>query len=372
MYTTEKRDKIYIIVDDLITNVYTKPKELIKLFLRPASVYGINYFPEHQEKHKLRIFFDQFINILKFGHVDTFYYLYGLNLKNFRNKKNFVHYNLFSKRRKLLNWSSPSNSSVILRNKLYFGIFAKAIGVKTPLNIISINDGNILDLNTSQPITLDNFIQNYKGTYFCKPLDGECGYGIFKLSLTGEKVLINNVDSTKEELQKLVENKQYIVQTAINQHPIQSSLHKESINTLRLVTVRDLKTQEIKVFPSMLRIGTGKNVVDNTSKGGIAVGFDLKTGRLNEFGLQKPEFGTRTNVHPDSGIIFKDYYIPFLNEAVDKAKFFHSFLDLHSVGWDIAITENGPVFIEGNDRWEINGPQSCNGGLMEEFKKYFF
>ena len=36
--------------------------------------------------------------------------------------------------------------------------------------------------------------------------------------------------------------------------------------------------------------------------------------------------------------------------------FFHSMLkDIHSIGWDIAIGENGPIFIEGNDNWEALG-----------------
>jgi hypothetical protein len=45
---------------------------------------------------------------------------------------------------------------------------------------------------------------------------------------------------------------------------------------------------------------------------------------------------------------------------------------VHSVGWDIAVGDDGPIFVEGNDNWEINGPQSCNGGMMKEFKEYFF
>ena len=46
--------------------------------------------------------------------------------------------------------------------------------------------------------------------------------------------------------------------------------------------------------------------------------------------------------------------------------------DVHSIGWDIAIGANGPIFIEGNDNWEINGPQVGNGGLKKEFEEYFF
>ena len=36
---------------------------------------------------------------------------------------------------------------------------------------------------------------------------------------------------------------------------------------------------------------------------------------------------------------------------------------IYSVGWDIAITENGPLFIEGNDNWELQAIQRTHGGL---------
>ena len=41
--------------------------------------------------------------------------------------------------------------------------------------------------------------------------------------------------------------------------------------------------------------------------------------------------------------------------------------DVYSVGWDVAIGKDGPIFIEGNDNWEINGPQICHGGLKNLF-----
>ena len=53
------------------------------------------------------------------------------------------------------------------------------------------------------------------------------------------------------------------------------------------------------------------------------------------------------------------------------AKELHSKLyRIHSVGWDIAITEEGPVFIEGNSKWEISGTQSAEGGV-KFIEKYF-
>ena len=38
---------------------------------------------------------------------------------------------------------------------------------------------------------------------------------------------------------------------------------------------------------------------------------------------------------------------------------------LHSIGWDIAIGEDDPIFIEGNDNAEVSGLLTVNGGLRK-------
>lgn len=43
------------------------------------------------------------------------------------------------------------------------------------------------------------------------------------------------------------------------------------------------------------------------------------------------------------------------------------FYELESIGWDIVITPNGPVILEGNDDWEIGGPQDTSGGLKKRW-----
>lgn len=356
----------------IIRNLYSKPKAIIRLFLHPSAIYGVNYYPEREEKSRTQIFWEQFTNILKHGAINEYYYLYGLNVKNFRHNEDYLVYLPFMRRRDELNLHSRHNSSSILRNKLYFGVFARAFGIDTPENIAHIRGGDVLLLGKGEHTTLDIFVSEYSGTFFCKPMDGECGTGVFKLMIDNGAININDKESDISELTKILEGVDFLIQRCITQHSALSKLHPSSINSMRLVTVRSLKDNQIYVLPSILRIGTNGSIVDNTSQGGVAVGFNLATGRLNEYGLQKPQFGLRLDTHPNSGIKFSDYTIPFIKEAVEQAKYFHSFLDLHSIGWDIAIGENGPIFIEGNDNWEINGPQSCNHGLVKEFKEYFY
>ena len=109
--------------------------------------------------------------------------------------------------------------------------------------------------------------------------------------------------------------------------------------------------------------------VDNWAVGGLLVGVDNETGRLQEWAYYKPGYGTKVKVHPKSGIIFKDYELPFFEEAKIMISKYHRLLpNVHSIGWDIAILPDGPCIIEGNDNWEISPMQLIHGGMRKEFE----
>ena len=66
----------------------------------------------------------------------------------------------------------------------------------------------------------------------------------------------------------LMQGGQYLVEAFIVQHPLVSHIYPLSVNTLRLVTIKNHDTVHL-VFFSM-RIGNGKRV-DNLNSGGMAV-----------------------------------------------------------------------------------------------------
>ena len=72
-------------------------------------------------------------------------------------------------------------------------------------------------------------------------------------------------------------------------------------------------------------------------------------------------------------MVFEGFRIPYWNEVRELVKNVHAKLpDIRSIGWDVAITPNGPVLIEGNDNWEIGGPQDMEGGLKQRWNKMMF
>lgn len=94
------------------------------------------------------------------------------------------------------------------------------------------------------------------------------------------------------------------------------------------------------------------------------------SGKLNEYGFSKPGYGGIQKCHPDSKMTFFGFKIPYFDEAISLVKKAHKSLNkIHSIGWDVAISRDGPVLIEGNDNWEIQSIQAI-GGLKEKWNQY--
>lgn len=327
-----------------------------------------SYFPEKKRKSNYKIFINQIGQILLYGYENEFYFPYGFDVKNKIQMNEYLHYAPFQRRRDSHNVKVHS-STAVLRDKLLFGMFTSYYGINSIENLAYTTKGKLFNLEKKEYQSISDFFANIEySDLFLKPIDGECGRGIYHMLINGNIIIVNGQEMGMSDVENLLHEYSYLIQPTITQNEIMRSLHHQSLNTIRLITIRNLTTDELEVFPSILRIGTGNAFIDNTSQGGIAVGINLDTGRLKDYGFYKPKYGSKVSVHPDSNIKFSDFKIPYFDECIQQALFLHSRLqDIHSIGWDIAIGEKGPIFIEGNDNWEINGPQICNGGLKKVF-----
>lgn len=145
-------------------------------------------------------------------------------------------------------------------------------------------------------------------------------------------------------------------------------LNPHAINTLRIVTIN--KNGHCYVLTSLLRVGTAKTGnVDNWAAGGLAIGIQPNA-YLKEYGFYKPVHGLKESVHPDTGIKFTEFKVPEYEEACKLACHAHKvFFNVRAIGWDVAVTPDGPVFIEGNDNFEISLQQACDRPLRREWEE---
>ena len=198
-----------------------------------------------------------------------------------------------------------------------------------------------------------------------KPLEGSSGQGIQKYTVDDWK------DGPEVFLKKLNDDGIGILEEIVIQHPKMASLCPTSVNTCRIATLMGDKQQGI-VY-AFLRIGNGK-VMDNVDCGGMAARIDLDSGKLLTVGADKQ--GNTFIKHPMTNTSIIGFTIPFWEEAKAMClKAAEKVPEMRFIAWDVAITENGPTFIEGNSFPSHAIPQFAahypDGiGILPEFRKF--
>lgn len=331
-----------------------------------------SYYPEYSNKTKrpLKQTLEMLQDIWRDGGVNKFYYLYGFDIKNLYNRNDFVLNREFIVTRNRLNNNGVNSPVSILRDKTLFGLFLKALNVPSPENIGVVENGMVYCADKQG--SLDAFLLQFEGDVFFKIVDGECGADILHVIIEKGQIHYGGRIVPIDEFKAILGKGRFLVQKTLKQHDAINRIFSKSINTIRIVTVHNRQTNEIEVISAVLRVGTGNNNVDNWAAGGLSIGINLENGRLHKFGFYKPGFGTKVEYHPDSNVVFDGYQLPFFDDVVGIVKRLHFYLkNVHSIGWDVAITPQGPCVIEGNDNWEISLMQACDHGLKKEFDSLF-
>lgn len=169
-------------------------------------------------------------------------------------------------------------------------------------------------------------------------------------------------------------NKNVIVQEVVKQHDILNAIHRESLNTIRIITL--LLDNEIYPLSSILRMGRNGKKVDNASSGGVFCG-------INEDGsLKKITYDCQGNTyegHPN-GTRTDGIILPNFDRAKELVKqLVPRVMHISSLcSWDLALDENGQYkLIEVNMSFgQLDFHQICNGPLFgdktEDILKHVF
>lgn len=192
---------------------------------------------------------------------------------------------------------------------------------------------------------LEEFLRSHTEV-MVKPVNGLAGRGVRKQK-TAE------ITDPAAWHKKLMEEELFLEELIV-QHPELDELAPNSVNTIRVMTVR--AGEESVILFACLRVGNGSADVDNFHAGGMAVQVNVNTGVLEGDAVDK---GGKWFVrHPVTGVKFDGRPLPLWGEvrricleaaAVNP--------HIHVVGWDVAITPDGPTFVEGNRRPGFDLPQ---------------
>lgn len=143
---------------------------------------------------------------------------------------------------------------------------------------------------------------------------------------------------------ELVGNGQLLVEQPIVQHPYLAEYCAGTVNTTRVTTYFDGTTVHRLVM--VQKFGRG-SVSDQFSWGGFFTMLDDDGHSVGRGHSGKND--TFYAVHPDSGRSIIDYRVPLWDQVEALTdKIGREVPEVPYVGWDIAVTADGPELIEGN------------------------
>ena len=210
------------------------------------------------------------------------------------------------------------------------------------------------------------------GDFYIKPISQGKGNGVNRLSYKNKKYYIDFEEKTKKELIDFLKNrKNWFISECINQSKFLNDIYDKTTNTIRIISVRDKKTNKCSVINAVQRIGTNQTIpVDNGSKGGLVSKINIETGELSSAkSIQKI---CDYSKHPDSNKPIEGVIIPNwkkikkeIVELMEKLPY------IYFIAWDVLITDEGICIIEANSSSGINIIQMWGGQRNKELGEFY-
>lgn len=204
-----------------------------------------------------------------------------------------------------------------------------------------------------------------KSRIIAKPADGSSGQGI---ACYESREWENSLPAF---LSRLRADGAGLLEEVVIQHEILQALCPTSVNTIRIATLLGDKRQG--VVYAFLRIGNGR-VMDNVDCGGMAARVDPATGTVLTVAADKQ--GNTYKRHPMTDMPIVGITIPFWEDCMriclEASQVVPS---MRFIAWDVAVTPDGPVFIEGNSFPSHAIPQFAahypdGQGILTEFERF--
>jgi hypothetical protein len=208
---------------------------------------------------------------------------------------------------------------------------------------------------------------------FVKPRNGRGGRGAERWDYLGEGFFEGpgaqrlTKEQLIERLTLAAQRGSLLVQPRLTNHRELHDLSSGALSTVRIMTCLD-ENDSPEVVGAAFRMSIGANrTVDNFHAGGIAsaVSKEGKLGPATDAGLNVA-LGWLTH-HPNTGAEIEGRSLPLWAEVQALATRAHrAFADRKLIGWDIAITDAGPIIIEGNSSADLDIIQrTARMGLAE-------
>lgn len=271
---------------------------------------------------KVYILFDMFMCAIKYqaGYMD--YYIFEMYNVPRQNRKTYLTRGMNNKFIKRFN---NKNFMHVMSNKDEFYNTYKDFMKREYISLSSVTKEEAIVFLTKYEILIG------------KPRSGSCGKGIVK-------IITKDFETSEKLYDYLKENNIELVESYIIQQDKINKMHPNSVNTIRIVSL--LNKGVVSIICAYFRIGNGK-FVDNFNSGGMVVPVDVETGIVKYKAIDKA--GNVYDRHPMTDEEIIGFEIPMWNEVKELIlKVAPIVPEIGLVGWDVAVTNEGPLLVEGN------------------------
>jgi hypothetical protein len=249
---------------------------------------------------------------------------------------------------KLLRYYGGSRDDKTLNDKAACTRAARAAGLATTEDFVVLNDGEIKWI--AEDVRFPDC------DLFVKRQRGQGGDGAERWLLAAPGRWHNGAGRTLEgadlleDLRQRSERTPLLVQRRLANHADLADLNCGALATVRLLSIWDEQHRPEITNATLKMPARAGAIVDNFFAGGLAAAVDLASGRL----------GPATNIglldtlrwrdsHPVTGARIQGRQLPLWPEVLAFTRQLHeTFITFPVIGFDIAITPDGPCLVEAN------------------------
>jgi hypothetical protein len=307
-------------------------------------------------------FLDMIIIGFLYGKPPHIYYMYGFfDGKRPHDVRDYLTLQEF---RGLVESAGDEHTRNLVEDKLLFESTCTSLGIPSVKTLVVFDNGVTRfpygERNTALP----------GQDLFVKPNDSHGGRGcvLFEWNegkYRGSDGSVLGMEEMVDRLTKASAADTLLVQPRIRNHPSIEKLGVTALATVRVLSAIN-STGAVAPLRAIFKVPRSGMIVDNLGRGGIGYPVDLKSGVVSGGGYTKAS-SSAVDRHPDEGFMVSGFELPHWNEVLALTTRLHQlFPGLAFAGWDIALTENGCLLIEGNDFPGIESIQQAHGPLLSD------
>ena len=199
---------------------------------------------------------------------------------------------------------------------------------------------------------------------------GDNVWVINSIEYQSQDAVLTRFDGETLMLSSVIGEDALIIESVVHQTKQFATFNQSSVNTVRFMTTL-YPDGSSRIIATWFKVGRSGRCVDNAGSGGnVDAAVDVDTGTIyNVFQFDGWRNAKKIEKHPDNGnqlngVVIENWQA--IKESVKKAQ--QAFPYCKAAGWDVAITDEGPVVIEVNDLWDRTGQYFIGKGWRKEIR----